>query len=142
MSWQARLPPALNALFEKAGIHITECARLDGRFTLDIDQCGLVDLIPVANQWVVFDAMIGRVAPDANTKRKQITQVLARAASRILDSAEVVTLSEDEEQFRLQLYLDTALSPVDIEQAVEDYLNAIEQWRVDLRGSHSQSFFH
>jgi hypothetical protein len=140
MSWQARLPPALNDLLIRIGVSPAECVRADGRFTIEVADCGSVDLVPVVGQRVVLDAAIAPVASDIETRRTQVRHVLQYAASRMLGSAEIAALSEDGESFRLQMHLDAALTPVQVEDAMSDYLNRVECWRAVLSGSKARSF--
>jgi hypothetical protein len=132
MSWQARLPPAVNDLLRRLAVDPAECMRADGRFTIEVADCGAIDLIPASAQRLILDAVIAPVDPDIDLRRKQVEKVLKFAASRMLSHPETATLSEDGAMFHLQSALEPGMSPVAIEDAMSDYLNAVMRWRVML----------
>jgi len=132
MNWQARLPSVINDLLTSIGINPADCLRGDGRFTIDVANCESIDLIPLSDQRVVLDTMIGAVALDMPKRREQMQRVLKYAAARMHADLEIVTLADDGATFQLQRYLDPDLTPVQVEDAMNAYLRAIDWWQALL----------
>lgn len=129
MSWQARLPPSVNDLLQRLGVDPATCARSDGRFTIDVADCGRVDLVPAQGQWVILDAVIGPVDPDPIVRRRQLEKLLRLSSARMQSHPEIVALSPDGEMLHLQTYIEAALSPVQLEDALGNFFNAMAVWR-------------
>lgn len=134
MSWQARLPPAVNDLLNRLGVDPAVCARADGRFTIDVADCGRVDLVPTHAQQVVLDAVIGPLEEEARLRRSQLERVLKFSAARMQGHGETVALSQDGEMLHLQAYIEAALTPVELEDSLGGFFNSMTAWRAMLYG--------
>jgi hypothetical protein len=104
-------------------------ARHDGALVLVIDGLYRIFFRPAQHGDLVMEARLVDVPESTAARERMLTEVLEAAADRLLEHADMPTLSSNEDQLTLQQRIPQDAGPAEVEVALEQFTNAVVAWR-------------
>ncbi len=123
-----RLHAGLSGFLERRQL-MPESERLDGAVVVTLDDRFRIYCRPAPHGDLVLESRLLELPPRPGDADELIQRCLFTAWVRMAEHAEVPVLSEDESQILIQRRVPADASIDEFEAALEDFSNALSDWR-------------